>query len=559
MPKNKHLKPILILILLSYLFLMLGNGILSLTNPDEVFYGLTAKEMSQQHTWMTPYIFGQPQFEKPIFLYWLLRIAFIIFGISSFSARFFPALFAILGVLAVYFLGLAGLKDERKAFLSGLILMSCGLYIGLARTLFTDMIFSIFILLSLVSFYWGYAVRDKKASGLLLFFIFCGLAVLTKGPLGFLIPASAVILFLLLRKEIRFLFSKYCLWGIFIFALIGLPWYIFMIHKYGHSFTHEFFYNDHIRRILEAEHAGNDKWYFYPFSIIGCIFPWSLFAAAAIFSLPKYLIRRKDPFLLFLACWIGATFLIFQFAHSKLVSYIFPVFPAVALLSADFILHIFSTNSRSRILYAIALANLYILVLIPLGLTVVLAKYPSLISRYIPSRFVINCLAIAFVALLAFMLHLRRQDKLLKCVYALVLVMPIFLFTFPFIHENLEPYLSSKNTCEYLLKNYTVNGVIISSKFFARGIRYYTGKDIAVIDIPGSPYFSPHPIPFLNFDERIRAFLLAQAQDITYCIVKKSYMDDDFPRICANEFKHEFLKQIGNEYIVKVERITHAK
>jgi 4-amino-4-deoxy-L-arabinose transferase-like glycosyltransferase len=86
---NKYLKHILILVGLSYFFFMLGNSILSLTNPDEVFYAQIAKEMAQHKTWMVPYLFGHPNFEKPIFTYWLLRIGFIIFGISSFSARFF--------------------------------------------------------------------------------------------------------------------------------------------------------------------------------------------------------------------------------------------------------------------------------------------------------------------------------------------------------------------------------------------------------------------------------------------------------------------------------------
>src|SRR3989338_9237585 len=109
----KKFKYLLILIILSYFFLMFGNGILSLTNPDEVFYAQTAREMAKHNSWMTPYLFGQPQFEKPILTYWLLRFAFIMFGITSFSARFFPALFAIIGVVALYFFGLLWFKDEK--------------------------------------------------------------------------------------------------------------------------------------------------------------------------------------------------------------------------------------------------------------------------------------------------------------------------------------------------------------------------------------------------------------------------------------------------------------
>ena len=158
--RNKYFEQILVLIVLSYFFLMLGNSSLSLTNPDEVFYSQTAKEMIQQKTWMTPYLFGQPQFEKPILTYWLLRLAFL-FDISSFSARFFPALFGMFGVIGIYAFGLAVFKDSRRAMWSAIVLMSSSLYIGLARTVFTDLFFTIFIFFSLAAFYWGYLYKNR--------------------------------------------------------------------------------------------------------------------------------------------------------------------------------------------------------------------------------------------------------------------------------------------------------------------------------------------------------------------------------------------------------------
>jgi 4-amino-4-deoxy-L-arabinose transferase-like glycosyltransferase len=81
------LKNILILCGLAFVFLMLGNNMVSLTNPDEVFYSGSAREMVQQNTWFVPHLFGQPQFEKPILLFWLLRVSFLAFGPTSFGAR----------------------------------------------------------------------------------------------------------------------------------------------------------------------------------------------------------------------------------------------------------------------------------------------------------------------------------------------------------------------------------------------------------------------------------------------------------------------------------------
>jgi len=544
--KINHLKLVLILLVLGYFFLVLGNGILSLTNPDEVFYVQSAKEMAQQHTWITPYLFGQPQFEKPVLTYWFLRLSFLIFGISNFGVRFFPAVFGISGVLSVYFLGWYGFKDEKKAFLSALVLMTGVVYIGLARTVYTDMIFSIFILLSLVSFYWGYTSDNKKTPGILLFFAFSGLAVLTKGPLGLLIPFLTVAAFLLIEKNLKFIFCRSSFWGILIFSVIAIPWYAFMIAKYGHSFTHEFFYNDHIRRILEAEHTSNDTWHFYPMTIVLCTFPWSLFTVASLIFLPQRLFKKGRSFHIFLACWIVAVFLVFQFAHSKLVSYIFPMFPALALLTGDFVYDALSSVSRNRILLFVLLASSLVLLAIPLGLIIAWDQY----STYISSKIPVYATIAAFALLGGLMLYFILKHKLLKNTYLLASVSALLLVIAASISSDLEPYLSSQRACQYLSDTPGVNGTILCSKFFARGVKYYTGKEVAAVDINGAPFFSPHPVPFLDSGQKVRGFL--RAQPVTYCVVRKSAAKD-IERLSGNEFKSTILKIAGDEYILKIE------
>lgn len=530
---------------------MFGNGLLSLTIPDEVFYAQTAKEMQQQHSWMTPYLFGQPQFEKPIFLYWLLRFGLMIFGITSFAARFFPALFAMIGVIAVYLLGRIGFKDPRKAFISAIILMTGGIYIGLARTVFTDLIFSVFILLSLLCFYWGYALANRKGLGILLFFVFAALATLSKGPLGLLIPFLSIILFLLIKKDLKFLLNRYLFWGFLLFGVIALPWYILMFKLYGNTFIHEFFYNDHFRRIIEAEHSGNDTWYFYPVAMVGCIFPWSVFFIFALFFPFKYLKQKDNHFYIFLICLIAAVLVIFQSAHSKLVSYIFPLFPALALFTGNFTTDLI-TQEKGRLIYFILFLSLLIVFLVPLVLIIISIYFNHRLSLYLSSPAVINIFIIVFLVFGLSLLFLIMRRKLLKSIYCLALFVPIAIYLVPFVRTDIEPYLSPQEACRYLLKNYKIDNTILSSKFFVRGVRYNTDKPVAVIDIPGTPFFSPHPLPFLNSPDKVRDFL--SKQKITYCVLKKSSVED-IARITAGAFKYTVLKVIGNEYILKIETL----
>jgi len=553
MEESKYLKQIVILLALAYFCFMFGNGLISLSIPDEVFYAQTAKEMLQQHSWMTPYLFGQPQFEKPIFLYWLLKLGFLVFGINSFAARFFPALFGMFGVAAVYLLGVIGFKDKQKAFISAIILMTCGLYIGLARTVFTDLIFSVFILLSLLSFYGGYSFKEKKGLGILFFFVFAALAVLSKGPLGLIIPLLTVAVFLFIKKDIKFLMNKYSFWGFLVFSLISFPWYILMYKLYGNAFIVEFFYNDHLRRIIEAEHRSNDSWYFYPFSIFGCIFPWSIFLVMTLFSLPKYLRENNNSFCLFLISWIAVIFVIFQIAHSKLISYIFPLFPALALLAGGFIIDEVSKKRFSRQIYSALLLSLIPIFLVPVLLIIVSSGFKDYLIKYIPLFATVYLFIGIFFVYGLFMLFWILKKKFLKSIYGLALFLPLLLYLIAFSRPDIEAYLSPQKTCEYLLKNYKIDNAILSSKFFVRGVKYYTDKEVAVIDMPGTPFFSAHPVPFLNTPEKVRDFL--SGQKVTYCVLKKNSVTD-IERLMTDKFKSTVLKVIGNQYILKIETLS---
>jgi 4-amino-4-deoxy-L-arabinose transferase-like glycosyltransferase len=534
----------IILFILSFLLFLWGNNLVSLTNPDEVFYAQTAKEMVQHKTWLVPYLFNYPQFEKPIFIYWLLRLGFILFGVNNFAVRFFPAIFAVLGVIAVYAFCLKAFKEGKKAFICAFFLLSSAFYMGLAKTVFTDMIFSVFILLSLTAFFSGYLDRSKKTVGVILFFVFSALAVLTKGPLGFLIPFSVIFLFLLLKKEIKFLFCRGAGGGVLIFLILALPWYVFMVNKFGSDFIHEFFYNVHIRRVFEAEHPANDTWYFYPLWTIFCMFPWSIFVTASFFSLFRKLRSGNIPAIyLFLSCWIMVVLFVFQVAHSKLISYIFPLFPALAILAGNFLCEMIVSHRRSTIAFFYIFWGL--LFIVPIGLTLAYARYP----RYSQSVVVYFSVALCMV-ILAFMLFFIIKHRLFASIYLAGSIMPMFLFFALFSHSSFDSYVSSKEACSYLLDSHRLNNTILCSRFFARGVRYYTDRDVAVIDINGRGFFSPHPLAYLNSDTKTRVFLLSQKT--TYCVLNKSGLVD-IERISRQAgFKLDLLKIAGDEYVVRI-------
>lgn len=545
-----HYSHIMALLLLCALFFIPGNGLVPLTNPDEVFYSLTAKEMADHHTWMVPYLFDHPQFEKPIFTYWMIRLAFLMFGVGSFSARFFPAVFALIGVISTYLLATAGFKNSRKGFVCAVIQMSAVFYIGLARTVFTDMIFSVFILMSLTSFYWGYTSNEKgKQRGIILFFVFSALATLTKGPLGFAFPILTVVLFLAFNKDLAFLRRRGVIWGIGIGCLIALPWYVFMIGKFGQSFIDEFFYNDHIRRLLEAEHESSDLWYFYPSMTFLTIFPWTFFFLAGVVScIGKLRLQHRDPFHWFLACWIAVVFGICQAAHSKLASYIFPYFPAVAIITGSYV-HDFIDKKNSGGKSFIPLLSAALVSALPVGTYIAAVNYLDA-----PASTTAAAIAGVFsVIVLATMVLTVLKNWRIAFVILLMIQVPLFLFGAMHWKENLSNTLSSKAACEYLLKTEPdVTGLILCSKGNVRGVRYYTQKQVAVVKINGSDFFSPHPIPFI--DTRAKLLDMLRQQEKTFCIISPS-TEKQIAKELGKNFEMTVLKRFPEEIVAEIRRI----
>jgi len=539
------LKRISILFLICYALFLFGNNIFSLTDPDEVFYSLTAKEMAAKNEWLTPLIFGQPQFEKPPLTYWLLELAFKTGGVTPFTARLFPAVFATLGVMAVYFLGLMGFKDERKAFLSAVVLATCAFFAGMGKMVFTDMIFTVFILLAFTMFVLAYTDRRRQGIGFIGFYVFCALATLTKSPLGLVIPQLAVVLFLLYQRQFNFLKNWFVPTGIGVYLIIALPWYVYIYRHYGHAFTQEFFYNDHWRRLLEAEHRANDHWYFYPLTMIAGLFPWSLFLIAAWVDLFKRLKSSVTAIDYLSLSWIIAVLLVFQAAHSKLASYILPLFPALALMTGNFLGNSLSQIQHRKKMQHLLCACFIILAILGAAVMVGHKAYGRYISSLLPMYFLSGSL----IAISGIGMALAFKERFQSALYVLALCLfPVFL-TALMVHTDIEGYVSSYEASEYIPDRSLGVMTVITSKPNARGIRFYTGQEVAAVDFTGKQFFSPHPIAILDTAEKINSIF--GKQPVTFAVVRREVYQFILKNH-ASRFKVTLLRHIGLDYILRI-------
>ena len=325
-----------ILMILTGIMLFYGNHNLLITDNVESNYALTAKEMVMSGDWISPQIYGQYWFDKPILFYTVTAFAYLVFGCTEFASRFFPAIF---GLASVALIGWSGKKlySEKVGFYSAIVLASSFEFFLISKMVITDSLLFFFFSLALISFLLGYEKNESKYYyG---FYLGAALAVLTKGPIGILLPGLIITLFLLIKRDFKALRSMKIISGSILFLIIALPWYSTMIVLHGKNFIDVFFGTHNFLRATVSEHPKDNVFYFYTVVAILALFPWVGFIPEFIKKITanKLEILRMNSKILFLILWVSCVFVFFQLIATKYLSYTYPlVFPSALLLGKYF-------------------------------------------------------------------------------------------------------------------------------------------------------------------------------------------------------------------------------
>ncbi len=324
---------VILSVLLCLLFgAMLGSRPLSV--PDEGRYVEIPREMVASGDYITPRLNGVKYFEKPVLFYWLESLPIRLFGINEFALRVWPALFALFGCLGVYGAG-RRLFGRMSGLLAALVLATSLLYYGLSRAIILDMPLTVLMTGALLLFLVGTHEPSGSRRRTLFWasYASAALAMLTKGLIGMVIPAIIIGAWVLLLAEWRLLRSISLLSGMVVFLAIAAPWHI-LVGRANPEFFNFYFVHEHFLRYLTTVHSRyQPAWFFIPVLAAG-LFPWSAFLLQAVHhSLPRtWSERHEHRDALFLFLWAGLVFAFFSASHSKLVPYILPVFPPLALL-----------------------------------------------------------------------------------------------------------------------------------------------------------------------------------------------------------------------------------
>ena len=346
---------------------LLAAPYVPLVDPDEGLHASIAQEMVEHGDWVVPHQLGEPFLDKPILYFWAIAASLKLLGNSEAAVRLPGVLFGMLGTLTTAAIAWRML-GRRTGLVAGVFYASMIIPLALVQVPAHDVALVPWINLALLCFWESGrtdAIEARRASeagtpaprlrvGLLwarlalpwawtiAAGVLLGLTILTKGLAGIALVGVAYGGYLLVSRRLRVDHCLRAAVALSIAIAIGLVWYI-AVERTQCGFLYYYFVERHLLGFFTPTqpHGGAPWWYYFPILLVGGL-PWVGYLP--VLSRDSWDRRRRNepPItddrgqrpVLFLGCWFVGCTLFLTASHSKLVTYIWPVFPTVAILAA---------------------------------------------------------------------------------------------------------------------------------------------------------------------------------------------------------------------------------
>jgi len=335
-------------------------------------YAEAAREMLETGNWLVPQLDYHPHWTKPPLTYWAIIGGMKLLGENEWGVRLYSAVAFVALAWVIARIG-ALLWDRRTGIWAALLYATAPFAVYAASSVQTDILLSLWEACVVLA-YWEarntQAIRLRKA-WIVALWIFMGLAFLTKGPPGLLTPLAVAAFEFFMRRtgreKITFLLPA----GVAAFIAIGGAWFLVVILRTPGLLSY-FLGEELIGRVFTAQFNRNPHWY-APIYVYGLPLLLGLGPIAAVWFIAakRYgkSLRwsgignrlRQHEHGLFLLVWLGLPLVIFSISESRLLLYILPVFPAVALATARLLAVAFMSVKTEQRVWKYALAMAFVL------------------------------------------------------------------------------------------------------------------------------------------------------------------------------------------------------
>ena len=312
-----------------------------LVPSDEGRYAQIAREMFVSGDWLTPRYNEVLYFFKPPLHYWATALAYHLFGVGEWQARLWSGVSSLLATLALAW-ACVRWHGLRAGWLAALVLLACPTWVLAGHFSALDMGVSSMLTVVLAAFllaeHPNTGTRARRG-WMALAWAAMGLAVLSKGLIGVVLPVVALVTYTLLTRDFGPWRRLQPLVGVPVLLLVAAPWFV-AVSQANPSFAQFFFVHEHLERYTSQVHRRPGPWWYFLPQVSAGFLPWLglAWAMARLASQPAVPTRgalRPDALC---AAWALGIFVFFSFSGSKLPGYVVPMFPALAWLGARVLL-----------------------------------------------------------------------------------------------------------------------------------------------------------------------------------------------------------------------------
>ena len=303
-----------------------------LFNPDEGRYAEIPREMLNGD-WVIPHLNGLDYIEKPPLQYWATALTYRFFGVSEFSARLYTALTALAGIALMGLLA-ARLWDTAAGWRAAAVLSGMFMFVVLGQLMTLDMSLTFWMTASLAGFVLAQQAKASERGWMLFAWVAAALGVLTKGLVAAAIPAAALVIYSLCSRDFTPWRKLHLALGLPLFLIITVPWHWLAARRLD-DFLQFFFIHEHFARYLTPSADRQESWWFFGYVFLIGTVPWTVPSLRVLVSGWRGRAPRGEfsP-TLFLWIWVVFICLFFSLSDSKLMPYILPAMPALAVLIA---------------------------------------------------------------------------------------------------------------------------------------------------------------------------------------------------------------------------------
>jgi 4-amino-4-deoxy-L-arabinose transferase-like glycosyltransferase len=324
---------LLFLALLSAFLFFFRLGARDLENSDEARRALVIREMIASGDYVIPTLAGRPYLKKPPLYYWLGALASRATGSTQEWAYRLPSAVAALVTVLCFFLLADRLLPRRAALLAAIMLATSSLFLAFATEARIDMTLCCLVALSMLCLERARAShwRGLPRWG---FWLACGLAVLTKGPVGVLFPLIAALVLAAgpdFGAEIRRMRPGR---GLLLVLLVALPWSVMVVRQFGLEPSIRL-WNLEVLGGFETEEVRHaEPFLYYLYNTPAQFLPWAAFLPAALLALRAEKSESERGALRFAMAWLLPALVLLSLTHQKRPQYLLPAFGALSLWHA---------------------------------------------------------------------------------------------------------------------------------------------------------------------------------------------------------------------------------